>query len=145
MRAASVAWRRGGADLASRALWAALSSDLPPAHPAPSPPPPPPPCRRWHDDVAAFKAGVRDLEVMLENVMAGALAATPGLPAALELLEAFARLAVRPALRRALARAAAGVYGRWGTELNAVKKQLERLRSAPPRDPALPRYAGAAQ
>jgi dynein heavy chain len=99
----------------------------------------------WHDDFAAFKAGVRDLEVMLENVMAAALAATPGLPAALELLEAFARAAVRPALRRALARAAAGFYGRWAAELSAVKRQLEGLRRAPPRDPALPRYAGAAQ
>jgi hypothetical protein len=88
---------------------------------------------------------VRDLEVMLENVMASALDAAPGLPATLELLEAYARLAVRPALRRALARAAAAFYGRWVAELNAVKKQLEALRRAPPRGPALPRYSGAAQ
>ena len=85
------------------------------------------------------------MEVMLENVLAVALDAAPGLPAVLELLEAHARLAVRPALKRALRRAATAFYGRWGAELNAVKKQLEALRRAPPRSPALPRYAGAAQ
>jgi hypothetical protein len=84
------------------------------------------------------------MEVMLENVMASALAAAPGLPAALELLEAYARMAVRPALVRALGRGAAAFYGRWGAELNAVKKQLDGLRRAPPRGPATPRYAGAA-
>lgn len=109
------------------------------------PPPTCPPTRpSWHDDFAAFKAGVRDLEVMLENVLAGALATSPGLPARLELLEAYARLAVRPALKRALARAAGAFYAEWVAELNAVKKALEGLRRAPPRDPSVPRYSAAA-
>jgi len=88
---------------------------------------------------------VRDMEVMLENVMAAALDAAPALPAHLELLEAYARLAVRPALRRALRARVAAFYSRWGAELNAVKQQLEGLRRAPARSPELPRYAGAAQ
>jgi hypothetical protein len=85
------------------------------------------------------------MEVMLDNVMATALDAAPGLPAGLELLEAYARLAVRPALRRALARATGAFFGRWGRELNAVKKQLEGLRRTPGQGAALPRYAGTSQ
>lgn len=100
---------------------------------------------RWHDDFAAFKAGVRDLEAMLENTLTAALDGAPALPPALELLEAYARLAVRPALKRGLAKAAAGFYAKWACELNAVKKQLEGLRRTPPSAPGLPRYAGAAQ
>lgn len=85
------------------------------------------------------------MEVMLDNVMTAALDAAPGLPAMLELLEAYARMAVRGALKRALARVTSSFYARWVGELNAVKKQLEALRRAPPRNPALPKYAGAAQ
>jgi dynein heavy chain len=36
---------------------------------------------RWYDDFNAFKAGVRDLEVMLENVLELALDSAPSLSA----------------------------------------------------------------
>lgn len=101
--------------------------------------------RRWHDDFAAFKAGVRDLEVMLEGVMAAALDACPSLPDALELLESFGALAKRPAVRRAVERATSGFYGRLTGEINAVKRAFDGLRRAPPASPMLPQHAGAAR
>jgi dynein heavy chain len=44
---------------------------------------------RWYDDFNAFKAGVRDLEVMLENVLELALDSAPSLSARWVMLTHF--------------------------------------------------------
>jgi hypothetical protein len=46
-------------------------------------------CRRWHDDFNAFKGGVKDLEVMMANVIQRAFETQPCLQARGELLEGF--------------------------------------------------------
>lgn len=103
------------------------------------------PCCRWHDDFTAFKAGVHDLEVMLENVMQLALDSTPSLPGILELLEGFQGMAKRTAVKRAVERHMSEFYRRFMAEINAVKKHFDTLRRTPTTSPMLPHYAGAAR
>lgn len=100
---------------------------------------------RWHDDFTAFKAGVHDLEVMLENVMQLALDSTPSLPGMLELLEGFQAMAKRTAVKRAVERHMSEFYRRFMGEINAVKKHFDTLRRTPTTSPMLPHYAGAAR
>lgn len=100
---------------------------------------------RWHDDYTAFKAGVHDLEVMLENVMQLALDSSPSLASMLELLEGFQLVAKRAAVRRAVERHTSGFYTKFMAEINAVKKHFDALRRSPPVSPMLPQYAGAAR
>ncbi len=63
---------------------------------------------RWHDDFNAFKAGVRDLEVMLSNVIQLAFDVCPCLTARSELLEAFQLMAQREAVSAHIVYIAAG-------------------------------------
>lgn len=55
--------------------------------------------RRWHDDFNSFKAGVKDLEVMMTNVIQVAVEAQSCLPARMELLEAFHLISKRDFIR----------------------------------------------
>lgn len=101
---------------------------------------------RWYDDFSAFKAGVRDLEVMLENLMELALEHAPSLTAALELLEGFQLLAGRrdgPA--RAVARHTSRFYGRLLGEVNAAKRHFDVLRRSAHGSPLMPKHAGTAR
>jgi dynein heavy chain len=50
---------------------------------------------RWHDDFNSFKAGVKDLEVMMTNVIQIAVEAQSCLSARMELLEAFQLISKR--------------------------------------------------
>lgn len=52
-------------------------------------------CFRWHDDFNGFKSGVKDLEVMLTNVIQIACDAQSCLATRFELLEAFNLMAKR--------------------------------------------------
>ena len=99
----------------------------------------------WYDDFNAFKAGVRDLEVMLENVLQLALDNSPSLPYMLELLEGFQAMARRQAVKEAVQRHVAGFYNQFMAEINCVKKQFDVLRRAPPKSPVLPKHAGVAR
>lgn len=102
-------------------------------------------CDRWYDDFNAFKTGVRDLEVMLENVFELALDSAPSLVGTLELLEGFQLMAKREAVKRAVERHVSNFYGKFMTEINAAKKHFDMLRRNPPSSPMMPRYAGAAR
>ncbi|WIA13292.1 hypothetical protein OEZ85_006876 [Tetradesmus obliquus] len=100
---------------------------------------------QWYDDFNAFKAGVRDLEVMLENVLELALDSAPSLSARLELLEGFQLIAKRDAVKRSVERHMSAFYSAFMGEINAAKKHFDLLRRSPPGSPLLPKYAGAAR
>lgn len=82
---------------------------------------------------------------MLENVMQLALDSTPSLSGMLELLEGFQLMAKRAAVKRAVERHMSEFYRRFMAEINAIKKQFDVLRRAPPTSPMLPLYAGTAK
>eukprot|EP00879_Flechtneria_rotunda_P019356 GHRR01020328.1.p1 GENE.GHRR01020328.1~~GHRR01020328.1.p1 ORF type:complete len:1679 (+),score=578.13 GHRR01020328.1:143-5179(+) len=100
---------------------------------------------QWYDDFNVFKVGVRDLEVMLENVLELALDTAPSLQGTLELLEGFQLIAKRDAVKRAVQKHVSVFYGKFMGEINAAKKHFDLLRRCPPGSPLLPKYAGAAR
>ncbi|KAK9823872.1 hypothetical protein WJX72_006072 [[Myrmecia] bisecta] len=98
----------------------------------------------WYDDYNQFKAGVKDLEVMLANVIQLASDNCASLPARCELLEAFQSMAKRDFIKRCVEKKTSELYAHFMNELNAVKKAFDLVRRAPPKSPVLPRYAGQA-
>eukprot|EP00736_Rhodelphis_marinus_P013382 Rmarinus@m.14828 len=100
---------------------------------------------RWHDDYNAFKNGMKDLEVMMINVISTAFESVATVQGAVELLEAFHRLAKREAIQRAVEKKIAAVFTLFQQDLNFVKKDFDQNKKAPPIGPNFPRYAGAAR
>ena len=98
----------------------------------------------WHDDYNVFKAGVKDLEVMIQNVIVMAIDSVSSLGSLVELLEALQTIAKRDAVVRCVERKTNECYGSFAAELNAVKKHFDSNRQNPPVHPSLPTYAGAA-
>ena len=100
---------------------------------------------RWHDDFNAFKSGVKDLEVMLTNVIQMACDCQPCLVSRAELLEAFELMAKRDFVRRFVEKKTSEFYNMFNSEVNVVKKLFDSVRRAPPKSPIMPKYAGAAR
>jgi dynein heavy chain len=65
---------------------------------------------RWHDDYNAFKRGVKDLEVMMRNVISSAFESISTVSAGAELLEIFVHLAKREAIKRTIDKKTAELY-----------------------------------
>jgi dynein heavy chain, axonemal len=101
--------------------------------------------RRWHDDFNTFKGGVKDLEVMLTNVIQIAFDSVSSLAARVELLEAFQLMAKREAILRCIEKKTSEFFNAFMAEINQVKKQFDHIRRSPPKNPILPKYAGQAR
>ncbi|ORZ33974.1 dynein heavy chain and region D6 of dynein motor-domain-containing protein [Catenaria anguillulae PL171] len=99
---------------------------------------------RWHDDYNAFKQAVKDLEVMMQNVIASAFEGATTVQTRVDLLELFSYLAKRDGIKRTVERKTADVYQAYLAELNAVKADFETHRKSPAIMAAHPPYAGAA-
>lgn len=99
---------------------------------------------RWHDDYATFRSGVKELENTVTRAMSAALEGAGALPAQVDLLVAFTSLAKREAVKRFVEKAMAECVAAHSAELNAVRKQFDSQRQAPPLHPLFPHYAGAA-
>lgn len=54
----------------------------------------------WHDDYNSFKAGVKDLEVMMQNTILLAFETVSSVRSRVELLEAFQSMAKRESIKR---------------------------------------------
>ncbi|RYY37749.1 hypothetical protein EON62_00895 [archaeon] len=65
---------------------------------------------RWHDVNNTFKNGMKELEVMMANVITDAFHGVTSVPVAVDLLEAFSSLAKRAAVQRAVDKKAVEVY-----------------------------------
>ena len=100
----------------------------------------------WHNDYnSTFKSGMKDLEVMFQNVITNAFEGAATTHAQVELLEAFSSLARRDSITRAVEKKASEVYDDFQLELTRVKSTFDKLKGDPPaihRDH--PRFAGAA-
>ena len=82
---------------------------------------------QWHDDYNAFKQGIKDLEVMMQNVIVGAFDSVLTVEAQVELLEIFHHLAKRETIKRTVERKVADVWKCFLNELNNVKVRLKEL------------------
>lgn len=100
---------------------------------------------RWHDDYNAFKGGMKDLEVMMTNVINTAFDGVSTVLAGVELLDAFAAIATREAIRRAVERKTAALYELFLKDICAVKRDFDANKKSPPMpNREHPRYAGSA-
>ncbi|KAJ3123528.1 Dynein heavy chain 2, axonemal [Physocladia obscura] len=99
---------------------------------------------RWHDDFNAFKQGVKDLEVMMQNTIISAFEGATTVDASVELLEIFHHLAKREAIKRTVEKKTADVYSLFMQELNIVKVEFETHRKAPEILRSHPDFAGSA-
>ena len=98
----------------------------------------------WHDDYNIFKSGVKDLEVMLTNVIVMAFESVSTLVGRIELLLAFKSMAKRESIKRSVEKKTAECFSAFVQELNIVKKHFDQTRKSPPSSPHLPKYSGAA-
>eukprot|EP00741_Cyanophora_paradoxa_P024938 tig00000056_g24072.t1 len=98
----------------------------------------------WHDDYNAFKNAVKDLQVMMTNVISAAFDGVSTVPAGVELLEAFSYLAKRDAIKRAVQKKTEQVWKMFTDDVSDVKKVFEKFKKNPPMHPSFPRYAGSA-
>ncbi|KAI9356982.1 dynein heavy chain and region D6 of dynein motor-domain-containing protein [Zopfochytrium polystomum] len=99
---------------------------------------------RWHDDFNSFKQGVKDLEVMLQNVIISAFEGSNTVESAVELLEIFHFLAKRETIKRTVEKKTAEVFAMFLQELNAVKVEFETHKRTPDILRSQPDFAGSA-
>jgi dynein heavy chain len=109
----------------------------------------------WHADFSKLKVHVKDLEVMLNNVIASSFETVAHTLDAFNLQEGFQHLATRDSVKRAVDKRSQDMVNMWAEDINWVKKSLDKGRKNPPRHmhdsasqypykhPAPP-YAGAA-
>lgn len=65
---------------------------------------------RWHDDYNAFKQGIKDLEVMMGNIITSAFESATTVKGSVELLEIFHDLAQREAVKRMVEKKTSDIY-----------------------------------
>lgn len=98
----------------------------------------------WHDDYNRFRAGVKDLEVMMKNAINTAFETVTTVEQGVEILDVFCHLSSREAIRRTIDKKTVDVFALFNDELNAVKKELTMRTPAGLPHPAQPRFAGSA-
>ncbi|KAL3846382.1 hypothetical protein ACJMK2_017380 [Sinanodonta woodiana] len=94
----------------------------------------------WHDDYNRFRAGVKDLEVMIQNVITSAFETVTTVEGGVELMDIFMHLSSRESIKRTIDKKTVEVYNMFNEELNAVKKELTQ--KAIPHSSIHPKFAG---
>ena len=96
----------------------------------------------WHDDYNQFRSSVKDLEVMIQNILNSAFETIRTVQEGVEILNHFIHLSSREAIRRTIDKKTVEIYNIFLDELNAVKKEFNHHK---PMIPFLhPKYAGVA-
>ena len=98
---------------------------------------------RWHDDYNVFKRSVKDLEIMMQNIIMSAFECAATIENCVELLEIFHHLAKREAIKRTVEKKTTDVYNLFFHELNAVKVEFESHRKTPEIFRFHPDFAGS--
>ena len=99
---------------------------------------------QWHDLNNMFKSGMRDLEVMMQNVIQNAFDGISTVENAMELLESFDQLSTRAAIKKAVEKKTADVFDMWREQMLSLKSYFEAHHDNPPLQPHEPEYAGSA-
>jgi len=80
---------------------------------------------RWHEDFNAFKIGMKDLDVMYQNIINSAFEAVTTVQQGVELLEAFDYLAKREQIKNCVKQKAQKVIALFVAELDAAKFEYD--------------------
>ncbi|KAA0188249.1 Dynein heavy chain axonemal, partial [Fasciolopsis buskii] len=78
----------------------------------------------WHDDYNRFRVGIKDLEVMMQNAINTAFETVTNVQQGVEILDVFAHLQTREAIRRTIDNKTHELVSRFGDCLNQVKKEM---------------------
>ncbi|XP_076454460.1 dynein axonemal heavy chain 2-like [Babylonia areolata] len=95
----------------------------------------------WHADYTKFCSGIKDVEVMTQNVLNNAFKTVLAVNRGIEILDVFMHLQSRELLRRCLEKKTVDVYALFVGEMNAVKAVIAQ--KAKPLTFAYPKYAGS--
>ncbi|XP_072544049.1 dynein axonemal heavy chain 2 [Salminus brasiliensis] len=80
----------------------------------------------WRDNYNRFRAEVKDLEVMMQNLITTAFETVNSVENGVQLLDVFQHLSTREAIKRTLDRKTVDVYSVLSKELYLVNKELSR-------------------
>ncbi|XP_049338447.1 dynein axonemal heavy chain 2 [Astyanax mexicanus] len=96
----------------------------------------------WHDSYNRFRAEVKDLEVMMQNLINTAFKTVNSVEEGVQLLDVFQHLSAREAIKRTLSRKTVDVYAMLSKEVYLVNKELSQKTLNKP--PHMPQNAGQA-
>ncbi|CAH6786111.1 Dnah2 [Phodopus roborovskii] len=96
----------------------------------------------WHEDYNKFRAGVKDLEVMTQNLITSAFELVRDVEHGVLLLDTFHRLATREAVMRTYEKKAVDLYMLFNSELALVNRELNK--KWPYLEPYMAQYSGQA-
>ncbi|XP_051578639.1 dynein axonemal heavy chain 2 [Myxocyprinus asiaticus] len=96
----------------------------------------------WHNHFRRFRAEVKDLEVMIQNLITSAFETVNSVEEGVQLLDVFQHLSAREAIKRTIDKKTADVYALFSTELVVVNEMLARMSSLSPAQ--MPQHAGQA-
>ncbi len=99
----------------------------------------------YFQDYNYFKNGVKDLEMMMTNVITDAFKRVTTVKAGIELLEAFYSLAKRETIMGWVEKKTLLVFNLFLKELTGVKREYEHNRQKPPLMADEPKFAGSAR
>ena len=99
---------------------------------------------QWHTDFNGFKNGVKDLEVMMSNVMSGAFEGLETISACVDMLSAFEKLTKKEAVRKALEKKTESTLILFQSQVANSRQRFDRNRLAPTLMDDEPVFAGAA-
>ncbi|XP_063485594.1 dynein axonemal heavy chain 2 isoform X3 [Symphalangus syndactylus] len=97
----------------------------------------------WHEDYNKFRAGIKDLEVMTQNLITSAFELVRDVQHGVLLLDTFHRLASREAIKRTYDKKAVDLYMLFNSELALVNR--ERNKKWPDLEPYMAQYSGQAR
>uniref|UniRef100_A0A8C5V6J6 Dynein axonemal heavy chain 2 n=1 Tax=Microcebus murinus TaxID=30608 RepID=A0A8C5V6J6_MICMU len=80
----------------------------------------------WHEDYNKFRAAVKDLEVMIQNLITSAFELVRDVEHGVLLLDTFHRLATREAIKRTYDKKAVDLYMLFNSELALVNRELNK-------------------
>uniref|UniRef100_A0A8C0I316 Dynein axonemal heavy chain 2 n=1 Tax=Balaenoptera musculus TaxID=9771 RepID=A0A8C0I316_BALMU len=96
----------------------------------------------WHEDYNRFRAGVKDLEVMTQNLITSAFESVRDVEHGVLLLDTFHRLAARETIKRTYDKKAVDLYMLFNSELALVNRELSK--KWPYLEPYMAQHSGQA-
>ncbi|KAG8148176.1 hypothetical protein E2320_022465 [Naja naja] len=96
----------------------------------------------WHEDFSRFRAGVKDLEVMTQNLITSAFETVKDVEHGVEIQDIFQHLSSREAIKRTFDKKTVDVFMLFNRELSLVNKELSK--KTPFLTPYMCHYSGMA-
>ncbi|KAL8177088.1 UNVERIFIED_CONTAM: Dynein heavy chain 2, axonemal [Gekko kuhli] len=96
----------------------------------------------WHEDFNHFRAGIKDLEVMTQNLISSAFETVKDVERGVEIQDIFHHLSTREAIKRTFDKKTVDIYMLFNRELSLVNKELSKKHPFLP--PHMCHYSGLA-